>query len=66
MGYVAIVRRMRNSYILVENLTGIGHMGDLDISERIILKFMFKHDVRMWIGLIWLMITSNSGCLCKR
>jgi hypothetical protein len=47
---------MRNAYkMLVPNLKGRDHLGDLGIGGRIILKWTLrKQGVRVWTGLNWL------------
>jgi hypothetical protein len=48
----------------LENMRGRDHLEDLDIDERIILKwFLRKQGWRAWIGLIWLVIVTSSRLL---
>jgi hypothetical protein len=52
------MKAMKNSCnILVGNLKGRDHLGDLDLYGKIILKCLFKiSDARMCIRFIWLKI----------
>jgi hypothetical protein len=43
-----------------ENLRERDHLGDPDVDERIILRWIFrKWDVRGWTGSIWLSISTG-------
>jgi hypothetical protein len=37
-----------------------GHLGDLDIDGRTILKWILR--TRVWTGFIWLRIVFSAGC----
>jgi hypothetical protein len=46
------------------NLRYTDHLGDPDVNERIILRWIFrKWDVGVWIGSSWLRIESGGGHL---
>jgi hypothetical protein len=48
----------------LENLQGREHLGDLDVDEKIRLKwFLNIQSVGMWTGLIWLRIRTSDGLL---
>jgi hypothetical protein len=53
--------KMRNAYrILFVNLSGSDNLGDIDVDENVVLKWiLYKWDMRMWIGFIWLRIGTN-------
>jgi hypothetical protein len=47
-----------------ENLKERDHLGDSDIDERIILRWIFRQwDVRVWTGLYWIRIETGGGHL---
>jgi hypothetical protein len=44
------------------DLRGRDHLEDLVVDGKVILKFIFKWDVRSWTGFIWLRIRADGGC----
>jgi hypothetical protein len=63
-GYVACIDAKGIYEGLVKNLNGGGSLGDQDIDERIILKWILvKMGGRIWIGFVWLRIRTCSGLL---
>jgi hypothetical protein len=40
-----------------------GHWGDPDVDGRIILRWIYRKDVRVWTGLGWLRIQTGGGHL---
>jgi hypothetical protein len=49
---------------LVGNLKGRGHLGDLDVDRRILLKQILKKwGVKLWAEFIWLRIVISGGLL---
>jgi hypothetical protein len=55
----------RNAYtiLIVKSEQRHSMMKDLEVSERIILKCIFKRNMKVWTGLIWLRIWSSGGLL---
>jgi hypothetical protein len=64
-GNVESMGEKRNAYkILLRKPEGSGHYEDLEVSERIILKWMLeKQDGVVWTGSIWLRIGISGGLL---
>jgi hypothetical protein len=55
-----------NIIILLENMKGRVHFGDLYVDGRIILKFIFeKYCETMLIGFTWLRVETNGGRGCE-
>jgi hypothetical protein len=44
-----------------ENVRGRGHLEDLVIDRKIILKCIFKSRIGEWTGFIWLRIGTGGG-----
>jgi hypothetical protein len=48
-----------------ENVRQTDHLEDLDVDEKIILKWIFKKSKGAWNGLIWLRLGEVAGpCEC--
>ena len=64
-GHVARMGEKRSVYrVLVGNLRGRGHLEDLGIDGRIILRWIFrKWDVGEWTGSSWLRKGTGGGPL---
>jgi hypothetical protein len=64
-GHVARKEEMRNAYkIFIVKCEGNRPLEDLALSGRITLKWILeKLHLRMWIGLIWLMIGAGGRLL---
>ena len=59
----------RGKYIILVGKPGRDHLGDLDIDDRIILKWIFNiyiYSTRMGTGLIWFRIGTSDGFLWLR
>ena len=61
-GHVARMGDMRNAHrVLVGNLMERGHLEDLGVNGRIILKWIFKKWKGTLNGLIWLRTGTGGG-----
>jgi hypothetical protein len=65
VGHVACQGESRGIYrVLVGNLRGRNHLGDLGVDRSIILRWNFrKWDVGVWTGMSWLRIGTGGGHL---
>jgi hypothetical protein len=65
MNVIAVlIGELRNAY-KIETVKGRGHLGDLGIGGRLLLKWILeKWDMRMWTGFNWVKIGSIGG-LCE-
>jgi hypothetical protein len=53
VGYVARTEIKNACRILVKNIMGRDHVGNLRADNKIILKWVLRDD-KMWIGVMWL------------
>jgi hypothetical protein len=57
---------MRCCRIFIRKPEGKNNMEDVDVYDRIILKWIQKADERVWSGFIWLILGTSGMLLWKR